>query len=66
VTAAEFVKTLSVKQREGLNGLLRNPVAMRDISVLLGVKKEHVDEHAQHCLALAKSGRTIELFKENL
>jgi hypothetical protein len=62
--AGQFVATLTAGQRNSLRLLLAKDAAA-DLHYLLGVQKAvtRAVSDAEHKLALAKSGRTAELFR---
>jgi hypothetical protein len=46
-----------------LNDILKNPVVLRDVAILCGVKIKNFDR-AEFCTNLARNGRTAELFEK--
>lgn len=63
MTASEFVKTLTVKQRDALNILLRNPTAVQDIALMCGAKTLKPLSENERRTELARTARTAELFQ---
>ncbi len=62
--AGQFLSTLTISQKNSLRLLLARDAAA-DLHYLLGVQKAvtRAVSDAEHKLALAKSGRTAELFR---
>jgi len=62
--AGQFLSTLTISQKNSLRLLLARDAAA-DLHYLLGVQKAvtRAVTEAEHKLALAKSGRTAELFR---